>query len=221
MAKFGWNKSIRNLTAMARGNRSTRRNARETVEDSGASAAGNVAADHEEAQNVETVVNVNAAVTAHATAGAVAAPIGLEAVLGMLAQVLARLPAAALAQVVPPIVNIEQVVEDVDMEARMLEETKLMGEGLRVQSGIVAGKNKKWVKNAPSDKSSASRSVCSTCGKMHVGACRAASGACHHCGSLNHKVRDCPEEDQRAKNPGKDAGERLCYNCGEAGHFKN
>ncbi|KAF2588287.1 hypothetical protein F2Q70_00039496 [Brassica cretica] len=51
---------------------------------------------------------------------------------------------------------------------------------------------------------------------MHSGVCRAASGACHRCGSMDHKVRDCPEEDLR---PG--AGERVCYNCGETGHYKN
>ncbi|VVB11014.1 unnamed protein product [Arabis nemorensis] len=103
----------------------------------------------------------------------------------------------------------------------MVEEAMLLGDRLQGQSGNVAGKNKNWVKNAPSGKSSASRSVCSTCGKMHVGEYRTASGACHRCGSINHKVRDCPEEDQRAKNPGKDAGESLCYNCGEVGHYKN
>ncbi|VVB04404.1 unnamed protein product [Arabis nemorensis] len=103
----------------------------------------------------------------------------------------------------------------------MVEEAILLGDRLQVQSENVVGKNKKWVKNAPSGKSSVSRRVCSTCGKIHVGACRSASGACHRCGSLNHKVRDCPEKDQRAMNPDKDAGERLCYNCGEAGHYKN
>ncbi|KAF3581346.1 hypothetical protein DY000_02033147 [Brassica cretica] len=56
---------------------------------------------------------------------------------------------------------------------------------------------------------------------MHSGVCRAATGACHHCGSMDHKVRDCPEEDLRPKSQNKGAGERVCYNCGETGHYKN
>src|SRR5690606_8291 len=65
------------------------------------------------------------------------------------------------------------------------------------------------------------RSTCPTCGKMHSGPCRAASGACHRCGSMEHKVRDCPEEDLWPKSQGRSVGDRVCYNCGEAGHFKN
>ncbi|KFK23791.1 hypothetical protein AALP_AAs48270U000100, partial [Arabis alpina] len=86
----------------------------------------------------------------------------------------------------------ELVEKAAQQEAGMLEEAKLLGDGLQGQSSNVGKNNKKWVKNAPSGKSSASRSVCSTCGKMHLGACRSASGACHRCGSMNHKVRDCP-----------------------------
>ncbi|XP_033139447.1 uncharacterized protein LOC117131306 [Brassica rapa] len=56
---------------------------------------------------------------------------------------------------------------------------------------------------------------------MHSGVCRAAMGACHRCGSMDHKVRDCPEEDQRPKSQNRSTGERVCYNCGETGHFKN
>ncbi|KAL0649677.1 hypothetical protein Bca4012_092368 [Brassica carinata] len=56
---------------------------------------------------------------------------------------------------------------------------------------------------------------------MHSGVCRAATGACHHYGSMDHKVRDCPEEDLRPKRQNKGAGERVCYNCGETGHYKN
>ncbi|KAF3527654.1 hypothetical protein DY000_02041999 [Brassica cretica] len=56
---------------------------------------------------------------------------------------------------------------------------------------------------------------------MHSGVCRAATGACHRCGSMDHKVRDCPEEDLRPKSQNKGVGERVCYNCGETGHYKN
>ncbi|KAL0771791.1 hypothetical protein Bca101_036942 [Brassica carinata] len=56
---------------------------------------------------------------------------------------------------------------------------------------------------------------------MHSGVCRAATGACYRCGSMDHKVRDCPEEDLRPKSQNKGAGERVRYNCGETGHYKN
>ncbi|KAF3584060.1 hypothetical protein F2Q69_00028051 [Brassica cretica] len=67
----------------------------------------------------------------------------------------------------------------------------------------------------------AGRCACSTCGKMHSCVCSAATGACQSCGSMDHKVRDCPEEDLRPKSQNKGAGERVCYNCGETGHYKN
>ncbi|VVB04262.1 unnamed protein product [Arabis nemorensis] len=74
MAKFGRDKLIRNLTAvrksgsgrfnlMARGNRSTRKNARETGENAEGTAK-NVAGDHEEVLNVENAANVNVAAAA-------------------------------------------------------------------------------------------------------------------------------------------------------------
>ncbi|XP_070049690.1 uncharacterized protein [Nicotiana tomentosiformis] len=34
--------------------------------------------------------------------------------------------------------------------------------------------------------------TCAQCGKNHYGACRIASGAYFNCGSLDHKVKDCP-----------------------------
>ncbi|XP_070003114.1 uncharacterized protein [Nicotiana sylvestris] len=34
--------------------------------------------------------------------------------------------------------------------------------------------------------------TCAQCGKNHYGACRRASGACFNCGSMDHKVNDCP-----------------------------
>ncbi|XP_075078644.1 uncharacterized protein LOC142164590 [Nicotiana tabacum] len=34
--------------------------------------------------------------------------------------------------------------------------------------------------------------ICAQCGKNHYGACRRASGACFNCGSMDHKVKDCP-----------------------------
>ncbi|XP_075108820.1 uncharacterized protein LOC142180673 [Nicotiana tabacum] len=34
--------------------------------------------------------------------------------------------------------------------------------------------------------------TCAHCGKNHYGACRRASGACFNCGSMDHKVKDCP-----------------------------
>ena len=38
---------------------------------------------------------------------------------------------------------------------------------------------------------------------------------------MDHKVRDCPEEDLRPKSQNKGAGERVCYNYGETGYYKN
>ncbi|XP_060210647.1 uncharacterized protein LOC132637597 [Lycium barbarum] len=34
--------------------------------------------------------------------------------------------------------------------------------------------------------------TCAQCGKNHPGTCRRASSACFNCGSLDHKVKDCP-----------------------------
>ncbi|XP_075077413.1 uncharacterized protein LOC142164128 [Nicotiana tabacum] len=34
--------------------------------------------------------------------------------------------------------------------------------------------------------------TCAQCGKNHYGACRRASGACFNCGSMGHKVKNCP-----------------------------
>ncbi|KAF3527956.1 hypothetical protein DY000_02040730 [Brassica cretica] len=107
-------------------------------------------------------------------------------------------------------------------EAGISEEAKVFGTVAHVHPGKHAGKNQKPVKAGSSSKPNATgRSACSTCGKMHSGVCRAATGACHRCGSMDHKVRDCPEEDLRLKSQNKGAGERVCYNCGESGHYKN
>ncbi|KAA3474110.1 DNA/RNA polymerases superfamily protein [Gossypium australe] len=35
---------------------------------------------------------------------------------------------------------------------------------------------------------------CNHCNKLHFGECRIRSGACFRCGSLDHYLRDCPEE---------------------------
>ncbi|XP_070047361.1 uncharacterized protein [Nicotiana tomentosiformis] len=34
--------------------------------------------------------------------------------------------------------------------------------------------------------------ICAQCGKNHYGTCKRAFGACFNCGSLDHKVQDCP-----------------------------
>ncbi|XP_013632922.1 PREDICTED: uncharacterized protein LOC106338510 [Brassica oleracea var. oleracea] len=105
---------------------------------------------------------------------------------------------------------------------RISEEAKVFGTVAHVHPGKHAGKNQKPVKIGFSSKPNATgRCTCSTCGKIHSGVCRAATGACHRCGSMDHKVRDCPEEDLRPKSQNKGAGERVCYNCGETGRYKN
>lgn len=116
----------------------------------------------------------------------------------------------------------ELVEKAAEQEAGISEEAKVFGTVAHVHPGKHAGKNQKPVKAGSSSKPNATgRSACSTCGKMHSGVCRAATGACHRCGSMDHKVRDCPEEDLRPKSQNKGAGERVCYNCGETGHYKN
>ncbi|XP_048599872.1 uncharacterized protein LOC125579986 [Brassica napus] len=108
------------------------------------------------------------------------------------------------------------------VEAGISEEAKVFGTVAHVHPGKHAGKNQKPVKAGSSSKPNATGcSGRSTCGKMHSGVCRAATGACHRCGSMDHKVHDCPEEDLRPKSQNKGAGERVCYNCGETGHYKN
>ena len=116
----------------------------------------------------------------------------------------------------------ELVEKAAEQEAGISEEAKVFGTVAHVHPGKHAGKNQKPVKAGSSSKPNATgRSACSTCGKMHSGVCRAATGACHRCGSMDHKVRDCAEEDLRPKSQNKGAGERVCYNCGETGHYKN
>ncbi|XP_024009219.1 uncharacterized protein LOC112084334 [Eutrema salsugineum] len=46
-----------------------------------------------------------------------------------------------------------------------------------------------------------------------------ASGACLRCGSMEHKVKDYPEEDKRRKYPGNKSDERVCFHCSETGHI--
>ncbi|KAF3532126.1 hypothetical protein DY000_02040924 [Brassica cretica] len=119
--------------------------------------------------------------------------------------------------------TVAEVVEKAaEQEAGISEEAKVFGTVAHVHPGKHAGKNQKPVKAGSSSKPNATgHSACSTCGKMHSGVCRAATGACHRCGSMDHKVRDCSEEDLRLKSQNKGAGERVCYNCGETGHYKN
>lgn len=103
---------------MAKRNRSARRNVPETEENPVNNVAENEAAD-QEAENVENVAaeeNLNNAAAAGAAAGVAAgaagAPVGLEAVLGLLVQVLARLP---IPNIPPPVINVEQVVNEEDV----------------------------------------------------------------------------------------------------------
>lgn len=112
------------------------------------------------------------------------------------------------------------------LESGMDEEAKLRGAAVRNQaaqygkSGSGAGHKKNDLKKDTGSKSTAGRSVCPTCGKMHLGACRKALGACLRCGSMDHRVRDCPEVDLREQAQGKESGAKLCYHCNEPGHFK-
>ncbi|KAF3521332.1 hypothetical protein F2Q69_00047023 [Brassica cretica] len=194
---------------MAKSNRNTRKTVNETTEGSASNVARNEAGTEEARNAAQNAVNLNNA----AAAGAASAPIGLEAVLAMLAQVLARLPVTAAPPVAPPVAEeVENVVPDGE-EANFVRNPSYLKH---------VGKNQKPVKAGSSSKPNVTgRSACSTCRKMHSGVCRAATGACHRCGSMDHKVRDFPEEDLRPKSQNKGAGERVSYNCGETGHYKN
>ncbi|XP_028073717.1 uncharacterized protein LOC114276136 [Camellia sinensis] len=35
--------------------------------------------------------------------------------------------------------------------------------------------------------------LCTSCGKLHFGVCRWATGACYECGEIGHRVKDCPK----------------------------
>ncbi|KAF3521274.1 hypothetical protein F2Q69_00063946 [Brassica cretica] len=76
---------------MAKSNCNTRRTVNETAKGSASNVARNEAGTEEARNAAQNAANLNNA----AAAGAAAAPVGLEAVLAMLAQVLARLRAAA------------------------------------------------------------------------------------------------------------------------------
>lgn len=91
---------------MAKSNRIGRKNAGETGETFRNAPKRNVAGEQEDVQNAENVNNVM---------NAADAPVELDALLGMLAQILVRLPAVAPALMVQPlVVNVQQVVEDED-----------------------------------------------------------------------------------------------------------
>ncbi|KAL0813921.1 hypothetical protein Bca101_070364 [Brassica carinata] len=94
---------------MAKSNRNTRRTVNETAEGS----ASKVARNEDGTEEAQNAANLNNAAAAGVPAGAAAAPIGLEAVLAMLAQVFSRLPAAAAPLVAPPVAKeVENVVHD-------------------------------------------------------------------------------------------------------------
>ncbi|XP_013624264.1 PREDICTED: uncharacterized protein LOC106330322 [Brassica oleracea var. oleracea] len=72
----------------------------------------------------------------------------------------------------------ELVEKAAEQEAGISEEAKVFGTVAHVHPGKHAGKNQKPVKAGSSSKPNATgRSACSTCGKMHSGVCRAATGA--------------------------------------------
>ncbi|KAF3581878.1 hypothetical protein DY000_02030898 [Brassica cretica] len=157
------------LLQMAKSNRNTRRTVNETAEGYASNVARNEAGTEEARNAAQNAVNLNNAAAAGAAAGAAAAPVGLEAVLAMLAQVLARLPAAVAPPVAPPVAEeAENVVPDGE-EAHVVRNPSYLKH---------EGKNQKPVKAGSSSKPNATgRSACSTCGKMHSGVCRAATGA--------------------------------------------
>ncbi|WZY99968.1 hypothetical protein YC2023_072297 [Brassica napus] len=94
---------------MAKSNRNARRTVNETGEGSASNVARNEAGTEEARNAAQNAANLNNAAAAGDAAGAV----GLEAVLAIMAQVLARLPAVAAPPVVPPVVDeAEQVVQD-------------------------------------------------------------------------------------------------------------
>ena len=41
--------------------------------------------------------------------------------------------------------------------------------------------------------------ICGDCGKVHLGECRKRSGACFRCGSMEHRVKDCPQRADQAQ----------------------
>ena len=41
--------------------------------------------------------------------------------------------------------------------------------------------------------------ICGDCGKVYLGECRKCSGACFRCGSMDHRVKDCPQRADQAQ----------------------
>ncbi|XP_010412662.1 PREDICTED: uncharacterized protein LOC104698997 [Camelina sativa] len=112
--------------------------------------------------------------------------------------------------------SVVDMVERVAMiEAGLEEEKQLRREKVSLRSTHPAkttDRKRKWEKvdNARSD---AKYGECRTCGKHHRGTCWKVVGACSHCGSRDHAIRNCP----RMENGN---GPRSCYLCGKEGHFK-
>ncbi|XP_028123196.1 uncharacterized protein LOC114320265, partial [Camellia sinensis] len=44
-----------------------------------------------------------------------------------------------------------------------------------------------------SNQEGAAKPLCTSCGKLHFGVCRWATGACYECGEIGHRVKDCPK----------------------------
>ncbi|XP_024011334.1 uncharacterized protein LOC112086596 [Eutrema salsugineum] len=102
----------------------------------------------------------------------------------------------------------ELVEKAAQLEETSAEEAKLVGHP-------AAGPKKGGLSGKPP----AGRNAGSAAGKEKHASWRA-SGACLQCVSMEHKVKDCPEEDKRGKNPGNGSDERVFFHCGEAEHIK-
>ncbi|XP_028096545.1 uncharacterized protein LOC114296450 isoform X1 [Camellia sinensis] len=57
--------------------------------------------------------------------------------------------------------------------------------------------------------------VCTSCGKLHFGVCRWATGACYECGEIGHRVKDCPKaRTDGGKRNGSTSGPAQSNNVG-------